>query len=113
MTTTHELRWADVRDVLAEHHVSYRQFDYWCRHGLLGADADARTLDGSGYARELSPQTVRRAAALGSLVRFGMLPTEQTGAFAALLSSSGTLTCAIAHLRVDMQFSGSLALPQH
>ena len=55
--------------------ITYRQLDYWTRCGYLrpGQRANMRG-DGIGYAREWSESELTVAAAMGRLIRLGLLP---------------------------------------
>jgi hypothetical protein len=61
--------WSQIGPLLAEWHVSYRQFDYWDKQGYLGERLERH---GSGTPRDVPWSMVQRAAVMGVLVHAGL-----------------------------------------
>jgi hypothetical protein len=63
--------WSQIEPILARHHVSYRQFNYWDECDYLGERSDR---PGSGNHRDVPWSMVARACAIGDLVQAGFVP---------------------------------------
>lgn len=96
------LRWRDVETAMERYGVTYRRFDHWINRGYLGPDLQ---YPGTGYTREIDPETLRRAAALGLLCQIGVTPGPKAADIARRLVKRGRATVRTRNITAEIQIT--------